>query len=63
LFEAVGKIPQSFRSFSESGDRFDPDLWNHGVIHVLDCVAQFHLNQFDGLFNPSAHASRARWWI
>jgi len=40
------------------GNRFDPDLRNHGVVDISGGVAKLHLDQFESLFNAAANAAK-----
>jgi hypothetical protein len=46
------------------GNRFDPDLGNHGVVDIGGSVAKFHFDQLHSLFNAAANAAETRvGWI
>lgn len=62
-FEAIGKISQSFGHRAHGSDRLLAHLRNYRIVHIGNGMAQFHLDQFDGLFDAAAYAARARWRI
>jgi hypothetical protein len=60
LLDPIGEIAQRIRQAAHGGYRLAPNLRNHRVINIGDRVTEFHLDQFDGLFNAAAYAPRTR---
>ena len=61
--KTIGKITQRIAYIPQRRDGLCPHLRNYRVIQIGSSVAQFHLNKFDGFFNPSSNPARARWRI
>jgi len=59
LIEFVGEALQSVRDGAEGGDGFATDFGDDGGIDVGGGMADFHLDEFDGLFEALADAA----WI
>jgi hypothetical protein len=60
LVHAVGKIAQSIRHGAHGNDGLAAHLRDDCVVDVGDGMAEFHLDQLDGLFYAPSDAARAR---
>ena len=60
LIEFVGEALQSVRDGAEGGDGFATDFGDDGGIDVGGGMADFHLDEFDGLFNALGNAAGRR---
>jgi len=61
--EAIGEVAEGFGQGAHGRDGLAADLGDDRVVDIGDGVTQFHLDEFDGLFDAVAYAARAgAWW-
>ena len=58
--EAVGEALESVGDGTQGGDGFAADFGDDGGVDVCGGVADFHLDEFDGLFNALGNAAGRR---
>jgi hypothetical protein len=56
MIQAVSEVAQGGGDVAQGGDGFAADLGDDGGVDVGSRVADFHLDEFDGLVNALANA-------